>query len=82
MTGNSKTKESKMIKLNMIGMFSLLAAGEDCAQLKEALKKYVQARLAALNGLITDNLMKTVKKSGVEMEAELDKVSAQLTVKK
>jgi len=69
-----------MIKLNMIGMFSLLAAGEAFAQLKEALKKYVQARLDVLAGFLTDYTMNILKKQGAELEAELDKVNTELTV--
>ena len=58
------------------------AAGEAFAQLKEALKTYVQARLDVMASFMPDGQVNLAKKAGAELESELDKVSVELAKKK
>jgi len=71
---------SKLQDKALEGVAQEKAVGDAFAELKEALKKYVQARLDVLAGFLTDYTMNILKKQGAELEAELDKVNTELTV--
>jgi len=73
---------SKLQDTTLAGEAKEKAVGEAFAQLKDALEKYVQARLDGTTSDLTAALAQIVKKQGVELEGELDKVSAELAKKK
>ena len=75
---------SKLQDTTLEGAAQEKAAGEAFAQLKDACHKYVQARIdVAVSSSFTGAwAMSVFEKRGLELEAELDKVSAELAKKK
>jgi len=73
---------SKLHDPTLAGEAKEKAIWEDFAKLKEALQKYVQARLDVMASYMPDVQVNLAKKDGAELEGELDIVNAKLAKKK